>query len=484
MKKIVGILVLFLVVIAAVVFARALSLHSQHHAGSPAVLPPVNASAVGERLAAALRFQTISNQDNSLRDSSQFTAFHQHLEQTYPAFHSAVEKESVAGLSLLFRWRGKNNTLKPALLMSHQDVVPVEPGTEKLWKSPPFAGNTVNGEIYGRGAIDDKCGLVGIFEAVELLLRENYVPQRTLYFAFGHDEEVGGRGAAATAALLKSRGIEIESVLDEGTAILESDFAGVSKPKALIGIAEKGYLTLELSAITDGGHSSMPPENTAVGILSAAIVNLEKNPMPARLEGPLLQTFESLAPEMPISHRLLFTNLWLFRPLIISTLKGSPSGNAMIRTTTAPTMLQGSPKENILAREARATINFRILPGDSIESVMQHVRKVVDDQRITIKKGNAFEPSPVSSSTSQAYTILAKTINSVFSEAIPVPFLVLGGTDARHFTSVSRNVYRFLPVQLSEKDLSMVHGTNERIGVAAYAKAIQFYYAYLKMVSQ
>jgi len=484
MKRILKILGLILLTLAIIAVSRALLVHRETKSTTRATLPNVNATDAAQRLAGALRFQTISKQDVSLQDNSQFIGFHQYLQQTFPAVHSKVEKENVAGFNLLFRWAGKNTSLKPVLLMSHQDVVPVEAGTEQLWKSPPFAGNILNGELYGRGSMDDKCGVMGILEAAEMLLHENYSPQRTIYFAFGADEENMGHGAESIAALLKSRGIELESVLDEGSVILESTFAGVKKPKALIGISEKGYLTIQISVSTEGGHSSMPPPSTAVGILSAAIVKLEKNQMPARIEGPALQTFQALAPEMPFSYRLLFSNIWMFKHLVVTKLQELPEGNAMIRTTTAPTMLQASPKENVLAREARATINFRLLPGDSVDDILKHIRKVVDDPRISVKKIIGTEASPVSSTSTTAYKRIAETVSKVFPETISAPLLVLGGTDARHYTSVSSNVYRFLPVAIKSDDMSMVHGTNERIKVDAYGKAIQFYYTYLKSASQ
>jgi carboxypeptidase PM20D1 len=483
MKRILKISGLILITISIIALSRALLVHHETESKTRVALPNVNANDAAQRLAGALRFQTISKQDVSLQDNSQFTGFHQYLQQTFPEVHSKLQKENVAGFNLLFRWAGKNASLKPVLLMSHQDVVPVESGTEPLWKSSPFAGNIVNGELYGRGSMDDKCGVIGILEAAEMLLRENYSPERTIYFAFGADEENMGHGAEAIAALLKSRGIQLESVLDEGSVILDSEFAGVKKPKALIGISEKGYLTVQISVTTEGGHSSMPPPSTAVGILSAAIVKLEKNQMPARIEGPALQTFQALMPEMQFGYRLLFSNIWLFKHLIVTKLRELPEGNAMIRTTTAPTMLQASPKENVLAREARATINFRLLPGDSVDDVLNHIRKVVDDSRISVKKLYGTEAAPVSSTSSTAYKMIAETVSNVFPEAISAPLLVLGGTDARHYTSVSSNVYRFLPVAISSQDMSMVHGTNERIKVEAFAKAIQFYYTYLKSAS-
>ncbi|HSE39468.1 MAG TPA: M20/M25/M40 family metallo-hydrolase, partial [Acidobacteriota bacterium] len=316
--------------------------------------------------------------------------------------------------------------------------------------------------------------------AAELLVQENYQPQRTIYFAFGHDEELGGSGATAIASTLESRSIQLESVLDEGMLLLDEELVGITRPKALIGIAEKGYLTLELKAFSEGGHSSMPPANTAVGMLSAAVVKLEKNQMPANLNGAVRSMFQSLTPEMSFSNRLVFANLWLFEHMVTTRLQKTPTTNAMVRTTTAPTMLKGSPKDNVLATEATATINFRILPGDSVDSVVNHVRNVIDDPHIQIKKLTADDPSPVSDVSSQSYSLLAETIRGVFPDSVVAPTLVLGATDARHFTDLSKNVYRFIPVKLKTEDIDTVHGTNERITAAAQAKAVQFYYAYLK----
>jgi carboxypeptidase PM20D1 len=484
MKKAIGIVLLLILIIGAVVTSRAMSVRSEKRTLKGTDLPPVEHAQAAERLSKIIQFKTISNESNSESSNSEFERMHSYLETTYPAMHSWMKKEMVGSYSLLYQWPGKNTSLKPALIMAHQDVVPVETETEKLWKQPPFEGKVVDGKIYGRGALDDKASLTAIFDAADLLARENYQPQRTIYFAFGHDEEIGGAGAEAIASLLKSRGVELESVLDEGMAVLDSEFAGLSQPKAFIGIAEKGYLTLELKVVSEGGHSSMPPENTAVGILAAAVVKLEQNQMPARLEGAVVSMFESLRPEMMFKHRVVFANLWLFRHMVLTKLEKEPKTNAFVRTTTAPTMLEGSPKDNVLASEAKATINFRILPGDSVASVIDHVRKVIDDQRIQIITKTAVEPSPESDVSSKSYKTLVQTIQGVFPEALPAPTLVLGATDARSFARLSKNVYRFIPVRISDEDIETVHGTNERIAIEAQVKAIQFYYTYLKEISK
>jgi carboxypeptidase PM20D1 len=463
--------------------SRTISIRSENESSKNLTVPSITNTQAADRLSKIIRFKTISYEENSQSSNSEFEKMHSYIETTYPSMHSLLKKEKVETYSLLYQWPGKNSSLKPALLMAHQDVVPIEPGTEKLWKQQPFDGTVVDGEIYGRGALDDKSSFSAILDAVDLLASENYEPQRTLYFAFGHDEEVGGMGANATATLLKSRGVQLESVLDEGMAVLESEFAGIQQPKALIGIAEKGYLTLELKAVSEGGHSSMPPENTAVGILSSAIVKLEENQMPAGLKGPVLSMLQALAPNMSFSNRLVLGNLWMFRHMVQTTLEKDPKTNAFVRTTTAPTMLQASPKDNVLATEAKATINFRILPGDSVALVVDHVREVINDNRIKIATKTAIEPSPESDVTSKSYQTLMQTIRGVFPEAIIAPTLVLGATDARHFSGLTKNVYRFIPVRINDEAIETVHGTNERIRVDAQAKAIQFYYAYIKAIS-
>jgi carboxypeptidase PM20D1 len=484
LKKAIVIILLLLVGISIVLVWRANTIRSKNEPSPKITLPAVANSHAAERLSKIIQFKTISYEVNSHSSNSEFEKLHSYLETTYPSMHSLLKKENVETYSLLYQWAGKNNSLKPALLMAHQDVVPIEPGTEKLWKQPPFDGVIVDGQIYGRGSLDDKSSFTAILDAVDLLASENYAPQRTLYFAFGHDEEVGGIGATAIASLLKSRGVQLESVLDEGMAVLESEFAGIQKPKALIGIAEKGYLTLELKAVSEGGHSSMPPENTAVGILSSAIVKLEKNQMPATLKGPVVSMLNALAPNMSFSNRLVLGNLWMFSHMVQTELEENPKTNAFVRTTTAPTMLQASPKDNVLATEAKATINFRILPGDSVASVVDHVREVINDKRIQIITKTAVEPSPESDVTSKSYQTLVQTIRGVFPDVVTAPSLVVGATDARHFTDLSKNVYRFIPVRINDEDIETVHGTNERIRVDAQAKAVQFYYAYIKEISK
>ena len=392
--------------------------------------------------------------------------------------HAQLRRETVGTHSLLYTWQGSDSSLNPILLIGHLDVVPVEPGTEEKWQQDPFGGRIVDGFIWGRGAIDNKSAVVGTLEAVEMLLVEGFRPVRTVYLAYGHDEEVGGAaGAREIAALLKARGVELEMVLDEGGVIGDGILPGISEPVALVGIAEKGFVTIELSARVAGGHSSLPPRQSAVGILSAAVARLENTQMAARLEGPTRQLFDRIGPRFPTMQRAVFANLWLTAPLVLRTLEESPTTNAMVRTTTAPTIFQAGTKDNVLPSHARAVINFRILPGDTVASVVEHVKRAVDDSRVEVKTVGRFsaEPSAVSSTDSESFRTLERTIRSVVPDAIVAPYLVVVVTDARYYSGLTRNVFRFLPLRLTSRDLERMHGIDERIGIREYEAAIRTY---------
>jgi len=360
--------------------------------------------------------------------------------------------------------------------MGHMDVVPAPPDTLSKWSEPPFSGNIKDGFIWGRGSLDDKISVLGILEAIEKLLSRGYEPKRTIHLAFGHDEEINGTGAQSIAELLKSRGVEPELVLDEGLMITQGIAPGVSAPVALIGVAQKGYVSLELTVVAEGGHSSIPPEHTAVGILSAAVARLEEHPMPASLTGPPRQMLEYLAPEASFPLRLVFSNLWVTSPLVERIFLGSPNTAALVRTTTAPTILDAGVKENVLATKARAVVNFRIRPGESIAVVKERVTQTIGDPRVTIETLPGWhEPSGVASGQSSTFLMLQRSLRRVAPEVVVSPGLMVGTTDARHYTSMSENVYMFLPVLLHEEDLARYHGINERVSIADYMRCVRFY---------
>jgi carboxypeptidase PM20D1 len=474
---------LLLLTAAAIVLTAgfAVVLTARYVAGDSPVAPATDVAipaGAAERLANAIRFRTISGDDATEVDAGAFAGLHGFLHTAFPLVHSHLRRETVATHSLLYTWPGTNPALKPILLVGHMDVVPVEPGSLGRWQQEPFSGRIVDGYIWGRGAIDNKSAVLGTLEAVEMLLSEGFRPARTVYLAYGHDEEVGGsHGARAIAALLERRGAELEMVLDEGGVIGERILPGVSAPVALIGIAEKGFVTLELSAQVAGGHSSLPPRQGAVGIVSAAVAKLDDNPMAARIEGPTKELISRIGPRLPLVQRAVFANLWLTRPLVTRQLQNRPTTNAMVRTTAAPTIFQAGTKDNVLPSYARATINFRILPGDTIAGVVEHVQRVIDDDRVEIKLAGRFsaEPSAVSSTASSAFRTLERSIRSAAEDVIVAPYLVVVVTDARHYSNVSRNIFRFLPLRLTPGDLERMHGIDERIGITAYEAAIRTY---------
>ncbi|HEX4965775.1 MAG TPA: M20 family peptidase [Thermoanaerobaculia bacterium] len=477
MKRIFAFLGLALLLLVIVVCIRASLLRSRQVQAQPVTDLAVDAHAAASRLAGALRFATVSHEDGAQVEAQAFLGLHRYLEQSFPKVHATLTREVVANYSLLYTWPGKDPKLAPILLMSHQDVVPVEPGTEKDWTHPPFSGDVADGFVWGRGALDDKSGVTAILEAVELLLGKGFQPQRTLLLAFGHDEEVGGpHGAAALATLLAQRGVHPEMILDEGGAIVEGVVPDLDRPAAMIGTAEKGSMSVELTAEEAGGHSSMPPPHTAIGRLAEAIEKLEDHPMPARIDGATRRSFEFLAPELPFSQRLVLANLWLFAPVAKSVFAADPAGNARIRTTTAATIFQAGVKENVLPHQARAVVNFRILPGDTGASVLQHVRDTVGPAIHAERKGRfSSEPSRESDADSPAFHLLQKTLVQTVPGVIVAPNLLSGGTDTRHYEALSPNVYRFLPVRIKGEDLKRLHGTNERVGVESYGEAVRFF---------
>lgn len=475
----VAVVALLLGALVAVLVTRASAWSSKQLKVEPANLDFVDEAAAADRLARALRFRTVSTQERSPEALTEFAAMHAWLAETYPLAHSRLELSKVGAATLLFKWPGSDPRLKPILLMAHQDVVPAAPDTLADWEHPPFDGVVADGFVWGRGAIDDKANVLGILEAVERHLSEGLIPERTVYLSFGHDEEIGGLdGAGRVAEMLRAEGVSLEFVLDEGLAVTKGMMPGVSRPVALVGVAEKGYLTLQLSAKDKGGHSSMPPKKTTAGRLARAIDRVENAPMPAGVSGVVGDLFRYVGPEMSLPYRTVFANLWLFEPVVQRVLSDSPATNALLRTTTAVTMMQGSVKENILPMKSSGVVNFRIRPGDRVDDVVEHVRRAIDDPTIEIEvaENARTEASPVSRLDGEGFFLVQRTIGRVFPEAIVAPGLVLGATDSKHFAGLSDSIYRFQPQTLDAKDLSRIHGVNERISVEGHRRTIEFFY--------
>jgi carboxypeptidase PM20D1 len=427
--------------------------------------------AVAMRLSAALQFETISYEERS--EAAAFENFRAWLADTYPRFHAVARRELVGGGTLIYEWSGSDASLQPIVLMAHQDVVPVS--QPERWRHPPFSGAIAEGAIWGRGALDDKSSLIAIMEAAESLITAGHVPARSVLFVFGHDEESGGsEGARAAADLLASRNIKAAFVLDEG-GLSVRDAPVTSGPMTLIGVAEKGYVTLQLQVKVAGGHSNAPGAQTAVDTLAQAIVAIRANSFAARYGGVTRDMLDAMAPHSPFVTRMAIANSWLFEPLLVGQLGATPQGAALLQTTIAPTMLQGSPKQNVLPTLATATINLRIMPGESIESVTAHVRKSIGDLPVTVTSvGTRAEPSPIASTQTGGYRLVAGLAAKIFDAPVG-PLLMIGMTDSRHMRAVSEDIYRFSPLQLSTSDVGLAHGIDERISLENLGRMLTFY---------
>jgi len=478
LKKVLLALLGAALVLIAVILIRA-ALHQPMDLES---IAPVRVELDNERaishLREAIRFRTVSHQRASDFQESEFEGFINWINEAYPLLNQSLEQQRVGQYTLLYRWQGSNPELAPILLTAHYDVVPVLPGTEGLWQQPPFAGALVDGIIWGRGTLDDKSGVVAQLEAATHLLEQGWQPSRTVYFSFGHDEEVGGsNGAAAVTALLAAQGVQLEWSLDEGSFLFDGMMPGVEPLTATINVAEKGSVTLNIVAKAAGGHSSMPPRQTAVGILAQAISKLEANPVPGGLSGLSLQMFDTVSRYMSFSARIPFANRWLFESLIDDQLSEVTFANAMLRTTTAPTMLRASVKTNVLPIEAIATVNFRVHPRDSVEDVVNHVRSIVASDRVEVRvpEGSGRAASAVSDWNSRGFEIIGQSVREVYGEVVVTPGLMIAGSDTRHYGKVDDNAFRFNPIIMTPEDLTGFHGTNEKISVDNYLQGIRSY---------
>lgn len=471
MRKFITVVLALVVILVGVLLFNTIQFKSKQLdlAAEPS---PTLSQASLQHFVQAIRYKTISFADTIPPDTAEFNGFHRFLNTSYPLVNQNLEKEIVAQHSLLYKWTGKNSSANPVVLMAHMDVVPLEPGTEGLWSVDPFEGVVKNDTIWGRGTTDDKMNVIAIMEAIEKLLSEGFQPERTIYLSFGHDEEIGGKGAIAIASLLESRNIKADLVIDEGGIITRNKIPGITQPVALIGTSEKGYMSLNLSVEQTGGHSSMPATETAIDILTNAIVRLRENPFEADFSQSTQDFINFIGPEQPFLQKMVFANQWLFKGVIVGIYEQSPGGNAMVRTTIAPTIIQAGIKDNVIPTLASATINFRILPGDTQESVENHVAAAISDDRVKLSRlsfGN--DPSAVTSVDGPGFKWVETAARKSFDKTIVAPFLMIGATDSRHFGKVSSQIIKFSPMN----DPIGYHGINERISVKGYQDGIWFY---------
>ncbi len=461
-----------LIAFVLVVIIRALLFKPKTEARGKATPEFIATDKAAHDLAEMIKCRTVSDRNKANEDEEEFEKFEELLPTLFPTVYSKCSFEKVGKRALLFRWRGKSPE-QPTVLMAHYDVVSVE---EENWEKPPFDAVIENGVLWGRGTLDTKGTLNGILQAAEMLISDGFIPERDIYFAFGGDEEISGTGAPSIVELFKERGITPGAVYDEGGAVVEKVFPGVSSPVALIGIAEKGMLNVQYSVKGGGGHSSSPAPRTPVGRLSSACIAMESHPFDFRLTAPARKMFETLGRHSTFLYRIIFANLWCFAPVL--NLLGRLSGgemNALLRTTTAFTQMEGSKGMNVIPPYARMISNHRIIPGETTESVMKRIRKTVKDGKVEVEMISGNDPSRISSTDCEAWERISSAVSDTWPEAIVSPYLMLACSDSRHWGEISDKVYRFCAMALSSEERATIHGNNERIPLATIAKTVEFY---------
>ncbi|RDI50044.1 M20/M25/M40 family metallo-hydrolase [Nocardia mexicana] len=424
-----------------------------------------------ERLAQALRCATVSADTGPTTADAAFEQLAAHLEHCYPLVHAELELRRF-GHSRLYRWAG-TETGTAAILLAHMDVVPVD--DEARWTHPPFAGVVDDEFVWGRGAIDDKSRVMAILEAVEAALAAGKRPRRTVFLAFGHDEEVfGTTGAARMSEHLRSLDVRADLLVDEGGVVTTGIAPGVRRPVAFLMLGEKGLATVRLAVTDVGGHSSMPGRQTAVGRIARAVARLQDNPMPLRMTPAIEDMLTRTRPAMSGFRRAAVGLLPRAGAAVARVMAAHPQTEALVRTTTAPTVIRGGVKANVLPQSAEALVNFRILPGDSVAAVLEHCRRVVRDDGVAIEPvGLSSEPSDITG-PGPDFDVLADIARTVVPEAVISTGLVPGATDSRYYDDLAATRCNFAPIILDKADLERIHGTDERLSRPNYARLITF----------
>ena len=441
-----------------------------------------------ESLTGAIKIRTISNYDRELVDWNEFEKFHKYLEERYPLVHKTLERTEIAEASLIYKWEGSDPSLDAIALLSHQDVVPVNEGTENDWEHDPFEGYNDGEFIWGRGAMDMKNHLIAVMESVEQLIADGFTPTRTLYLCLGHNEEVVAapdNGARQIVEHLKGKGVHLEAVLDEGGAMLPVDVKGILNCNlAGVGVAEKGSMNYEISVSAKGGQSSQPPKHTALGHLANVIKGLENHQFKAKMPAFVYELFTQIGRRCSYPARLITCNLWLLKPLVLKIMTLIPPAASLVRTCTAVTMAHGSPQFNVLPQKAGITVNFRTMPGVSFKDVERHIEKAVGKEKVEYNLLVGKEASVVSPTDSRAFRTIKRLCESTDEKNLVAPYLVMGGTDAYNYEPICENIYRYSPFLVSTGLLLCTHGTNERLPVASVEEALKFFKRYIKEMTK
>ena len=482
---------LILVVVVAVVLIRTFQFPTQTSDPEPIALTEIDGEEVARHIGLAIQMKTINHVDSEKVDPIPFQGLHNLISTLYPEVEDYLEREVIGNYSLLYTWKGSDPHLDPIALTAHMDVVPAREDADSGWTYPPFSGTVADGYVWGRGAIDCKGIMISILEAVNFLLKVGFQPKRTVYLAFGEDEEISGtRGAAQIVKTLEERGVTLSFLLDEGGVITQGSIPGVDAPVGLVGVAEKGHLSLVLRAETAAGHASAPGKTTSIGALALAIATLENNPFPQDLDFvEFMMSF--LADELPFGQRMALANRWLFGRSVANRFAANAVTNANTRTTIAPTIIKGGTTENVLPAVAEAVINIRLLPGDKLVDVYKHINEMVGDEVVkvlpahgeSLYEENSWDPTDVSDVDSPQFLVLVDLIKASMPGAYAVPYLMNGATDARHYMKICDRAFRFSPFVLSPEENESVHGVNERLSFDNAARAVGFLIELIERIS-